>query len=183
MIVTHRDEVRADGPYRDGVLRITIACTGVAAAHFSLCLHVKSRHLGDACRYPTEITTLKPMHKMESESTAEHELLAWVKKLVWLSTAILTVMAVLLIALVALLIPKLERAVSTTERVEARFQSFADEVQPVVGAGAGKAVEAITQMDAKRLSEAATDSSDETIRAIGERAKRFLDRDKADPKD
>ncbi len=34
--------------------RITIACTGVAAARFSLCLHVKSRHLGDACRYPTE---------------------------------------------------------------------------------------------------------------------------------
>ncbi|WP_261340490.1 hypothetical protein [Rubripirellula obstinata] len=40
MIVTHRDEVCADGPYRGGVLRITIACTGVAAAHFSLCLHV-----------------------------------------------------------------------------------------------------------------------------------------------
>ncbi|KAA1257433.1 hypothetical protein LF1_52820 [Rubripirellula obstinata] len=53
VMVTHGDEVRADGPYRDGVLRITIACTGVAAAHFSLCLHVKSRHLGDACRYPT----------------------------------------------------------------------------------------------------------------------------------
>ncbi|KAA1257331.1 hypothetical protein LF1_54800 [Rubripirellula obstinata] len=57
MIVTHRDEVRADGPYRDGVLRITIACTGVAAARFSLCLHVKSRHLGDAYRYPTEPRT------------------------------------------------------------------------------------------------------------------------------
>ncbi|KAA1257385.1 hypothetical protein LF1_52340 [Rubripirellula obstinata] len=54
MIVTHEDEVRADRSYRTGVLRITIACTGVAAAHFSLCLHVKSRHLGDAYRYPTE---------------------------------------------------------------------------------------------------------------------------------
>ncbi|KAA1256760.1 hypothetical protein LF1_59460 [Rubripirellula obstinata] len=54
MIVTHKDEVRADGPYRDGVFRITIACTGVAAARFSLCLHVKSRHLGDAYRYPTD---------------------------------------------------------------------------------------------------------------------------------
>ncbi|WP_261344848.1 hypothetical protein [Rubripirellula obstinata] len=43
---------------------------------------------------------------MESESTAEHELLAWVKKLVWLSTAILTVMAVLLIALVAFADPE-----------------------------------------------------------------------------
>ncbi|KAA1257432.1 hypothetical protein LF1_52810 [Rubripirellula obstinata] len=67
MVVTHGDEVRADGPYRDGVLRITIACTRVAAARFSLCLHVKSRHLGDAYRYPTEddpldnTSTSKPM--------------------------------------------------------------------------------------------------------------------------
>ncbi|KAA1256794.1 hypothetical protein LF1_59220 [Rubripirellula obstinata] len=58
MIVTHVDEVRADGPHRNGVSRITIACTGVAAARFSLCLHVKSRHLGDAYRYPTEPRTL-----------------------------------------------------------------------------------------------------------------------------
>ncbi|KAA1256843.1 hypothetical protein LF1_54970 [Rubripirellula obstinata] len=56
MIVTHGDEVRAHGPHCDGVSRITIACTGVAAAHFSLCLHVKSRHLGDAYRYPTGST-------------------------------------------------------------------------------------------------------------------------------
>ncbi|WP_162273265.1 hypothetical protein [Rubripirellula obstinata] len=54
MVVTRGDEVRADGPHRNGALRITIACTGVAAARFSLCLHVKSRHLGDAYRYPTE---------------------------------------------------------------------------------------------------------------------------------
>ncbi|WP_149753307.1 hypothetical protein [Rubripirellula obstinata] len=54
MFVNHGDDVRADRSYRIGVLRITIACTGVAAAHFSLCLHVKSRHLGDAYRYPTK---------------------------------------------------------------------------------------------------------------------------------
>ncbi|WP_162273286.1 hypothetical protein [Rubripirellula obstinata] len=54
MIVTHGDEVRADGSHRNGVLRITIACTGVAAAHFPLCLHAQPRHLGDAYRYPTE---------------------------------------------------------------------------------------------------------------------------------
>ncbi len=30
----------------------------MAAAHFSLCLHVKPRHLGDAYRYPTEPRTL-----------------------------------------------------------------------------------------------------------------------------
>ncbi|KAA1257468.1 hypothetical protein LF1_53170 [Rubripirellula obstinata] len=58
VIVTHGDEVRADGSHRNGGFRITIACTGVAAAHFSLCLHVKSRHLGDAYRYPTEARTL-----------------------------------------------------------------------------------------------------------------------------
>ncbi|WP_162273293.1 hypothetical protein [Rubripirellula obstinata] len=58
MVVTHGNEARADGLHRNGVLRITIACTGVAAAHFSLCLHVKSRHLGDAYRYPTEPRTL-----------------------------------------------------------------------------------------------------------------------------
>ncbi|WP_149753260.1 hypothetical protein [Rubripirellula obstinata] len=58
MIVTHVDEVRADGLCRIGVFRITIACTGVAAARFSLCLHVKSRHLGDAYRYPTKPRTL-----------------------------------------------------------------------------------------------------------------------------
>ncbi|WP_149753384.1 hypothetical protein [Rubripirellula obstinata] len=54
MNVTHGDEVRADRSYHTGVSRITIACTGVAAAHFSFCLHVKSRHLGDAYRYPTD---------------------------------------------------------------------------------------------------------------------------------
>ncbi|WP_162273263.1 hypothetical protein [Rubripirellula obstinata] len=58
MMVTHVDEVRADGTHRNGVFRITIACTGVAAAHFSLCLHVNRRHLGDAYRYPTEPRTL-----------------------------------------------------------------------------------------------------------------------------
>ncbi|KAA1257095.1 hypothetical protein LF1_54950 [Rubripirellula obstinata] len=58
--VTHVDEVRADGRHRNGVLRITIACTGVAAARFPLCLHVKSRHLGDAYRYPTRHSDLCP---------------------------------------------------------------------------------------------------------------------------
>ncbi|KAA1257202.1 hypothetical protein LF1_56020 [Rubripirellula obstinata] len=44
MNVTHGDEVRADGPYRNSILRITIACTGVAVVGFSLCLHVNRRH-------------------------------------------------------------------------------------------------------------------------------------------
>ncbi|KAA1257269.1 hypothetical protein LF1_54180 [Rubripirellula obstinata] len=54
VIATHGNEVCAGGPHLNGVFRITIACTGVAAARFPLCLHVKSRHLGDAYRYPTE---------------------------------------------------------------------------------------------------------------------------------
>ncbi|WP_149753175.1 hypothetical protein [Rubripirellula obstinata] len=53
MAVTHGDEVRADGSHRNGVFRITIACTGVAVADLSLCLQVNRRHLGDAYRYPT----------------------------------------------------------------------------------------------------------------------------------
>ncbi|KAA1257369.1 hypothetical protein LF1_52180 [Rubripirellula obstinata] len=57
VMVTHGNEARAVGPYLDGAFRITIACTGVAAARFPLCLHVKSRHLGDAYRYPTEPRT------------------------------------------------------------------------------------------------------------------------------
>tara|TARA_A100001391_G_scaffold133406_2_gene92385 strand:- start:113 stop:475 length:363 start_codon:yes stop_codon:yes gene_type:complete len=120
---------------------------------------------------------------MATDDTSNAELIAGLRRLTWIATANLAVMAMLLIALVALLIPKLERAVSTTERVEARFQSFADDVQPVVGAGAGKAVEAIKQMDAKQLSETATQSSDATIQALGERAKRYLERDKSDPSD
>jgi hypothetical protein len=75
---------------------------------------------------------------MTTEVTNNAELIAGVRRLTWLASANLAVMAVLLVALVAMLIPKLERAVSTTERVEARFQSFADDVQPVVGAGAGQ---------------------------------------------
>ncbi|QDT44905.1 hypothetical protein Pan241w_50210 [Gimesia alba] len=115
---------------------------------------------------------------MATDETHNAELTAYVKRLTWVSIANLVVMVVLLVALVAMMIPKLERAVATTERVEARFQSFADDVQPVIGAGAGKAVETIKSMDAKRLSETATESSDKTIRALGERAKRYLDRDK-----
>ena len=65
---------------------------------------------------------------------------------------------------------------STTERVEARFQSFADEVQPVVTAGAGKAIESIQKMDADRLSETATEKADTLIEAAAESAKRYLER-------
>jgi len=77
------------------------------------------------------------------------------------------------------LLPKVERAVQTTERVEARFQAFADEVQPIVTTGAGKAVETIKEIDAERLSETATEKTDSLIDAAAERAKRLLENDKS----
>jgi hypothetical protein len=98
----------------------------------------------------------------------------------FLLAANLMVMALGLIGLIVGLLPKLERVTESTERVEARFQEFADEVQPVVSAGAGKAVEAIKQIDAGRLSRTVTERSDELLDAAAEKARRFLNRDQAD---
>lgn len=103
------------------------------------------------------------------------------KKLNWmicLLTANLLVMVAVGCAIVFGLLPKIERAVQTTERVEARFHSFANEVQPVVTAGAGKAIETIKKMDTDRLSETVTEKTDSLIDAAAQNAKRFLDRDK-----
>lgn len=105
--------------------------------------------------------------------------LTWV---IWLLAANLIVMAIAAGAMVFGLLPKIERAIQTTDRVEARFQAFADEVQPVLTAGAGKAIEAITKIDADRLSEAATEKTDSLMDAAAERAKRFLDQDNGDDK-
>ena len=105
------------------------------------------------------------------------------RKLTWiiyLLAANLLAMVVGAGAIVFSILPKIERAVETTERVEARFQAFADEVQPVLTAGAGKAIETITKMDADKLSETATEKTDSLMDAAAERAKRFLDRDKSD---
>ena len=101
--------------------------------------------------------------------------------LIALLAANLLAMCAVVLALVFGLLPKVERAVRTTERVEARFQAFADEVQPVVTAGAGKAVETIRKMDADKLSETATKKADSLMESAAERAKRFLERDKTTP--
>ncbi len=103
--------------------------------------------------------------------------LNWV---IWLLAANLLVMVLGAAALVFGLLPKIERAIEATERVETRFQSFADEVQPVLTAGAGKAIETIKKMDADKLSETATEKTDSLMDAAADRAKRFLDRDKND---
>ncbi|MCA9149207.1 MAG: hypothetical protein KDA92_07915 [Planctomycetales bacterium] len=102
------------------------------------------------------------------------------KKLTWmigLLAANLLVTIAVGLSMLSNLLPKVERAVQTTERVEARFQRFADEVQPVVTAGAGKAIETIQKIDTVRLSETATEQTDTLIEAAAEKAKRFLNRD------
>ena len=99
-------------------------------------------------------------------------------RIAYLLAANLLVMAIGAGGLVVGLLPKLERVADTTERVEQRFQSFADEVQPVVSAGASKAIESIKKIDADRLSQTATERSDELIGAASDRAKRYLGRDK-----
>ena len=76
------------------------------------------------------------------------------------------------------LLPAMLRIGKTTERVEQRFQEFANEVQPVVASGAGKAIETIMKVDADRLSDTATESSDALIKAAGDRAKRYLEEKK-----
>lgn len=99
-------------------------------------------------------------------------------RIAFLLAANLLVMAIGAGGLVVGLLPRLERVAATTERVEQRFQAFADEVQPVVSAGAGKAIESIKKIDADRLSKTATERSDELIGAASDRAKRYLGRDK-----
>jgi len=88
-------------------------------------------------------------------------------------------------ALIVGLLPKLERitrsserVAQSTERVDQRFQSFADEVQPVVSAGADIAKESIQKIDTDQLSRTATEKSDQLIDAASEKAKRFLGIDK-----
>jgi hypothetical protein len=103
------------------------------------------------------------------------------KKLTWmigLLTANLLAIVGVGGAMVLGLLPKVERAVQTTERVEARLQTFADKVQPVLTAGAGKATEAIKKIDAEKLSQTATEKTNALMDAAAERAKRFLERDK-----
>lgn len=103
------------------------------------------------------------------------------KKLSWivgLLAANLLAMTAVACAMLFGFLQKVERAVQTTERVEARFQSFADEVQPVITTGAGKAVETIQKIDAQKLSETATEKADTLIDAAAEKAKRYLERDK-----
>lgn len=83
------------------------------------------------------------------------------------------------------LLPKLERisrsserVAQSTERVDQRFQSFADEVQPVVSAGADIAKQSIDKIDTDRLSKSATEKSDQLIDAATDKAKRLLGIDK-----
>jgi archaellum component FlaC len=93
-----------------------------------------------------------------------------------LLVANLLVMLIGAAALIVGLLPKLERisrsgerVAKSTERVDQRFNSFADDVQPVVSAGADVAIDSINKI-----------KSDEIIDAASDKAKRLLgiDRDK-----
>lgn len=98
--------------------------------------------------------------------------------LVVLGVLQLVVIVILGAVLIGTAMPKLERGVQVAERVEGRFNGFADKVEPVITAGAGKAIDAIKGMDAGKISGAATEGVTETLEAGKERAKRFFNKDK-----
>jgi outer membrane murein-binding lipoprotein Lpp len=76
-------------------------------------------------------------------------------------TTTVVVQAVVLVAAVVVVaisvLPKVERVTSTAERLEARFQSFANKVEPVVETGAAKAVELIRKIDSELVGEKLTE--------------------------
>lgn len=76
------------------------------------------------------------------------------------------------------ILPKVERVTSTAERLEARFHSFADKVEPVVDTGAAKAVESLKRIDSEVVGEKLTEGVSETVDATKQRMKRILDGDK-----
>ena len=97
-----------------------------------------------------------------------------------LLAANLLVMTLFAGAIIFGLLPKVQRALDTSERVEARFQSFADEVEPVLIAGAGKATQVIKDMDTEKLTKTATEKADDLLEKAANRVERILDKDKGD---
>jgi len=99
------------------------------------------------------------------------------KKLDRIANLLILNLVVILIgsaALIVGLLPKLERVArgtervaKSTERVDQRFQSFADDVQPVISTGADVAIDSLNKI-----------KSDELIDAASDKAKRFLGLDK-----
>lgn len=83
----------------------------------------------------------------------------------------LLVVVVLIVG--ALVVLKLGRAVESVERVEARFQSLADDLQPVIAASGAKAIEAIGGIDADQVST----NADRLIGAGADRLERYLESD------
>lgn len=110
-------------------------------------------------------------------ANVEDDRLNWIVRLL---AANLIVLIILGVGLIFALLPKVERAVQVSERVEGRFQEFADKVQPVLESGAGKAVETIRKMDADRMSETATESTNSVMEAAAEKAKKLLKRGGSD---
>jgi hypothetical protein len=105
----------------------------------------------------------------------EPEISKKLDRITMLFVANLLVVSVAAVALVVGLIPKLERAVRSTERVEMRLLEFADKVDPILSAGAGKAIQSLENIDTEKLSKTATDASDALIKAAAEKAKAMLE--------
>ena len=90
------------------------------------------------------------------------------------------VIAVACVCLVVGIIPKMERAVAASERIEKRVHGMADSLDPVLSKSAGKAIESIENIDTKKLSKTATDASDALIKAAADKAKSLLEGKKDD---
>lgn len=130
--------------------------------------------------YPN--SSFHPPHQPDYSGFMDHP--ETTKKLDRIANLLILNLVVMFIAAAALivgLLPKLERVTNSTERVakstervDQRFQSFADEVEPVVSATADMAKQSIDQIDTDRLSKSATDKSDELIDAATDKAKRLL---------
>ncbi len=127
-------------------------------------------------------SSFHPPHKPGYSSFMDHP--ETTKKLDRIANLLILNLIVMFIGAAALIVglmPKLERitksserVAQSTERVDQRFQSFADEVQPVVSAGADIAKQSIDKIDTERLSK----KSDQLIDAATDKAKRLLGIDK-----
>ena len=69
---------------------------------------------------------------------------------------------------------KLERITQSVEKIESRLSEFADTAQPVFEAGADKAIEALTGVDAENISE----GIDEIVDEGKEKVKDLINRSK-----
>ncbi|MEM9478170.1 MAG: hypothetical protein AAGA58_00765 [Verrucomicrobiota bacterium] len=66
---------------------------------------------------------------------------------------------------------------ASVERIETRFHTIADDVQPVVSTGAGKVVEGMENLDVEGISKTLSDKSNALLEAASDKAIDFLKKD------